>query len=115
MVRHVETLFSLFVFSGNPDMYFYLNQGEAPYIDGVDDAEEFSNTRDALSTLGKRKVDFAFLKRKLAKYFVVAFKGINEKRQLDIFRVVSGILHMGNIMYQEGDNDSCSVPVRAAD
>ena len=37
--------------------------------------------------------------------------GINEKRQLDIFRVLSGILHMGNMLYQEGDNETCTVPV----
>ena len=33
-------------------MYFYLNQGEAPYIDGVDDAEDFATTREAFSLLG---------------------------------------------------------------
>ena len=31
----------------HPDEFLYLNQGDSPEIDGLDDAEEFTATRDA--------------------------------------------------------------------
>ena len=31
----------------HPDEFLYLNQGDSPEIDGLDDAEEFAATRDA--------------------------------------------------------------------
>ena len=40
-------------FPGDADTYYYTNQGAAPVIDGVDDAEELMNTREAFSLLGK--------------------------------------------------------------
>ena len=39
--------------SDHPDVFYYTNQGEAVVIDGVDDAAEMTNTREAFSLLGK--------------------------------------------------------------
>jgi len=38
--------------------------------------------------------------------------GINSVRQMDIFRILSGILHLGNVTLEEGKADSSYVPVR---
>lgn len=71
----------------HPDVFFYTNQGSAPFIDGVDDGEDLVETREAFSLLG-----------------------INDVRQMEIFRILSGILHIGNIMFQEGDHENCIIP-----
>lgn len=57
--------------------FFYLSQGGDPVIANVDDAEEFRATRAALKTIG-----------------------IGEDIQHDVFKVLSGLLHIGNIQIQ---------------
>ena len=38
--------------------------------------------------------------------------GINEVRQKEVFRILSGILHMGNLIFQEEDDrETCFLPV----
>ena len=36
----------------NADTFLYTNQGEAPVIDGVNDAEDLEETREAFTLLG---------------------------------------------------------------
>jgi len=48
----------------------------------------------------------------LLKRFVSSV-GINSVRQMEIFRVLSGILHLGNVTLDEDKKaDTCYVPVR---
>lgn len=55
-------MFGMFLYSSdNPDIFFYTNQGEAPLIDGVDDAEEFMNTREAMSLLGESFIRYIII------------------------------------------------------
>ena len=46
----------------HPDEFLYLNLGDAPEIDGLDDAEEFTATRDAFKVstyyLLSKKINF---------------------------------------------------------
>ncbi|GMM31251.1 myosin 2 [Martiniozyma asiatica (nom. inval.)] len=56
------------------DDFFYVNQGKQPEIAGVDDKQEFEDTCSALSMVG-----------------------ITEEQQHNIFKVLSGLLHLGNI------------------
>lgn len=56
------------------DQFEYLNQGNTPTIDGVDDKAEFLATKASLKTIG-----------------------IEEAEQDDIFRLLAGLLHLGNI------------------
>jgi myosin V len=65
----------------------YLNQGGAPVIDGVDDKAEFDATRKSLSTIG-----------------------VGEDKQAEIFRVLSALLHMGNINITATRTDSALSP-----
>lgn len=37
----------------SPDDFFYTSHGQAPEIDGVDDAEDLISAREALTMLGK--------------------------------------------------------------
>ena len=37
--------------------------------------------------------------------------GVTEPRQFEIFRVLSGILHLGNVMFSEDDKEVCTIPV----
>ena len=37
----------------HPDVFFYTNQGNAPFIIGVDDGENLLETREAFSLLGE--------------------------------------------------------------
>ncbi|KAI6197646.1 hypothetical protein M3Y94_01249500 [Aphelenchoides besseyi] len=54
--------------------FHYTNQGDAFAIPGVDDEEEFRRTISSLSMLG-----------------------VDEDKQRDIFRVLAGVLHLGNV------------------
>ena len=65
------------------DDFEYLNQGNAPIIDGVDDREEFNATRRSLSTIG-----------------------ISSSRQNEIFRLLAALLHVGNVKISATRTDS---------
>ncbi|EXJ86481.1 hypothetical protein A1O3_03432 [Capronia epimyces CBS 606.96] len=52
----------------------FLNQGNEPSIDGVDDAAEFAATRKSLSTIN-----------------------VSDSTQKEIFRILAALLHIGNI------------------
>ncbi|XP_038155169.1 unconventional myosin-Va-like isoform X2 [Cyprinodon tularosa] len=62
------------------------NQGQSPVIDGVDDAREMCSTRRAFSLLG-----------------------IDENDQLDIYQILSAILHLSNVDVKEQSADRCSI------
>ncbi|KAL9587715.1 MAG: hypothetical protein Q9212_000006 [Teloschistes hypoglaucus] len=52
----------------------YLNQGTTPIIDGVDDGADFNATRQSLATIG-----------------------VSQEKQAEIFRLLSALLHLGNV------------------
>ncbi len=56
-----------------------MSQGENPVIDGVDDRAEFLATQDAFRLLG-----------------------FSDKEQKNIFRILAGILQLGNISIDPG-------------
>ncbi|XP_038606472.1 unconventional myosin-Va isoform X3 [Tachyglossus aculeatus] len=72
---------------GNANYFHYTKQGGSPVIDGIDDASEMAQTRKACTLLG-----------------------INEVYQMGIFRILAGILHLGNVGFTSRDSDSCTIP-----
>ncbi|XP_056428304.1 unconventional myosin-Va isoform X2 [Hyla sarda] len=72
---------------GNANSFHYTKQGRSPVIDGVDDAKELRNTRQACSLLG-----------------------IGDQHQMGIFRILASILHFGNVDIKSRDSDSCLIP-----
>lgn len=58
----------------NQDEFYYLNQGNNPRIDGVDDLECFEETISALTMLG-----------------------FTSKQQDDMLRILASVLHLGNV------------------
>lgn len=68
------------------DKFKFLNQGQSPTIDKVSDASEFKDTLQALSTLGFTKPEID-----------------------SIMRILAGILHLGNIVIEETDQETCSI------
>ncbi|XP_064089010.1 unconventional myosin-Va-like isoform X3 [Macrobrachium nipponense] len=71
---------------GHQDNFHYLNQGFSPHIDGVDDGADFHETCQAFNLLG-----------------------IHEKSQDQIYRILAGILHLGNVTVEESGTDSSSI------
>ncbi|RYP19715.1 hypothetical protein DL767_009597 [Monosporascus sp. MG133] len=69
------------------EQFDYLNQGNAPTIDGVDDKAEFVATKKSLSTIG-----------------------VNESQQAGIFKLLAGLLHLGNVKITASRNDSVLAP-----
>lgn len=65
----------------------YLNQGNAPVIDGVDDKAEFEATKKSLSTIG-----------------------VTDEQQMGIFKLLAGLLHLGNVKITASRNDSVLPP-----
>lgn len=63
--------------------YHYTNQGGEPDIVGIDDAQEYQITTDALSLVG-----------------------IDHETQFGIFKVLAGLLHIGNIELKMTRNDA---------
>jgi len=73
-----------------PDAFHYLNQGEAPEIDGVDDLKELHDTVEAFRLLG-----------------------FPDKEQRAVFRILSGVLQLGNVEISpaggKGDSEASAV------
>ncbi|XP_011149340.1 unconventional myosin-Ie [Harpegnathos saltator] len=65
------------------DYYQYLSYGGSHKVDGTNDARDFQETLKALSVMG-----------------------IKDAEMMDIFRVVAGILHVGNVQFAERGNYS---------
>ncbi|KAI0199074.1 P-loop containing nucleoside triphosphate hydrolase protein [Astrocystis sublimbata] len=65
------------------EQFDYLNQGNAPVIDGVDDNAEFLATKQSLKIIG-----------------------VDETQQSGIFSLLAGLLHLGNIKIGASRNDS---------
>ncbi|KAL6450902.1 MYO2 Myosin-2 [Candida maltosa Xu316] len=63
--------------------YKYTNQGGMAKIDGINDAEEFKITRDALSLIG-----------------------IDDSKQSEIYKILAALLHIGNIDIAATKNDA---------
>ncbi|TVU35329.1 hypothetical protein EJB05_17214 [Eragrostis curvula] len=71
---------------GDPSSFHYLNQSACIKVDGINDAEEYLATRNAMETVG-----------------------ITEQEQEAIFRVVAAVLHLGNINFAKGREADSSV------
>lgn len=41
----------------------------------------------------------------------IIFSGISDSYQMGIFRILAGILHLGNVEFAARDSDSCTIPV----
>ncbi|KAF2142904.1 uncharacterized protein K452DRAFT_297422 [Aplosporella prunicola CBS 121167] len=65
----------------------FLNQGNAPVIDGVDDKAEFEATKSSLTRIG-----------------------VNDATQSQIFRLLAALLHIGNIKITATRTDSSLSP-----
>ncbi|XP_074572170.1 myosin-6-like [Curcuma longa] len=72
---------------GNPRTFHYLNQSNCYELDGVNDSEEYLETKKAMDIIG-----------------------INSDEQDAIFRVVAAILHLGNIEFVDGGETDSSQP-----
>ena len=72
------------------DDYIYTNQGNNPTIDNVDDEKEFGKTHEALKLLG-----------------------FSEEDAKNIYKILAGILHLGNVKISpgsgRGDSESSTV------
>ncbi|XP_068190695.1 unconventional myosin-Vb isoform X2 [Antennarius striatus] len=67
--------------------FTFTSMGENIFIEGVNDAEDFKKTREALTLLG-----------------------IKDSSQSNIFRVLASILHLGNVeIRSERDGESCHI------
>lgn len=69
-----------------PEDYFYLHQSGCLTVDGIDDAQEFAEVREALTTVG-----------------------IAPEEQHAMFRVLAGILHLGNVEFEDDSQDQARV------
>jgi myosin V len=69
------------------EQFDYLNQGNSPVIDGVDDKAEFEATKTSLTTIG-----------------------VNESQQAGIFNLLAGLLHLGNVKIGASRSDSVLAP-----
>ncbi|KAK8199579.1 class V myosin-like protein [Phyllosticta capitalensis] len=69
------------------DDFSYMNQGNAPVIDGVDDKAEFEATKSSLTTIG-----------------------VKPEVQSQIFRILAALLHLGDIKITATRTDSSLSP-----
>ncbi|NXQ54833.1 MYO1F protein, partial [Anthoscopus minutus] len=65
----------------SPDYYFYLNQTDTYQVEGTDDHSDFHETMNAMQVIG-----------------------IGGEEQQLVLQIVAGILHLGNISFQEEGN-----------
>jgi myosin protein heavy chain len=79
------------MFLGPPDSYFYLNQSGCYDVQGINDANDFKDTKSAC-----------------------AIMNITDEEQQAIFRVISGILHLGNINFTQSYGDASVIQEKTA-
>lgn len=65
------------MFLGPPDSYYYLNRSGCYDVNGINDANDFKDTKESMNIMN-----------------------ISAEEQNGIFRTISGILHLGNIVFQ---------------
>lgn len=65
------------------DDFKYTNQGGSAIIEGLDDSKEFADTKSALSLIG-----------------------IGSEKQFEIYKILAGLLHLGNIDIVATRNDA---------
>ncbi|KAL6061526.1 Unconventional myosin-Ie [Balamuthia mandrillaris] len=70
----------------SPEHFWYLCQSQCYTVDGIDDAKEFADTRNAMNVMQ-----------------------IPPEVQANIWRLVAGILHLGNVSFREGAKGSAGV------
>lgn len=78
-VKYAVLIFQ-FTFLGHQDEFHYLNQGENPFIDAVDDLSTFEDTMNALTVLG-----------------------FSKSEQFNMFKILAGVLHLGNVRFSDID------------
>ncbi|XP_041853636.1 unconventional myosin-Va-like [Melanotaenia boesemani] len=71
---------------GCADDFHCTNQGQSPVISGVNDAKEMRCTRRAFSLLG-----------------------VGESDQMEIYQILSAILHLSNVEVKDQSADRCSI------
>lgn len=76
------------LYLASADSFSYTNRGAASVINGVSDTATFLETLEALTLLGF---------------------GIDKRR--NFFKLLAGILHLGNVVIHAGDDDSCTIRV----
>lgn len=69
------------------EQFEYLNQGNTPTIDGVDDKAEFEDTKASLKTIG-----------------------VDSAQQDEIFKLLAGLLHLGNVKIGTTRNEAVLAP-----
>jgi len=69
----------------NASDFYYLNRGECVEIENVSDAEQDQVTKEAMTTIG-----------------------INQEEQINVWRLLCAILHLGNIRF-EPLNEGCTI------
>lgn len=74
-----------------PDQFFYLNQSKCYRVDRIDDLSDFNDTVNAMNTMG-----------------------ITLEQQKDIFRLVMGILYLGNVKFKPTGKDEVTVDNKEA-
>ena len=72
---------------GDVDDFIYINQGNNPIIDNVDDEKEFGKTHEALKLFG-----------------------FSDENCKNIFKIMAAILHLGNVkICGRGDSETSTV------
>ncbi|XP_078280012.1 unconventional myosin-Va-like [Rhinoraja longicauda] len=77
---------------GSAEKYFYVNQGGDIRVNGAEDTADFERTRTAFTTLG-----------------------FSEFFQMEMFRIIASILHLGNINFKSNDRDGERTYINAND
>lgn len=67
--------------------FHYVNQSQCYTVDDVDDARDFQDTVSAMNTMG-----------------------ISDREQQSIFEIVAGILHLGNVVFEEDSRSQAYIP-----
>jgi len=69
-----------------PEHFHYLNQSGCYQVDGIDDIQEYKDTRNAMNIIG-----------------------ITNEEQGHVFRLIAGILHIGNITFFEDGKGNAAI------
>ncbi len=92
-----------FISLDSAENFHYTNQGQDVHISGTDDVVELERTRNAFTILGKLKNIHIFPQNNITHFLQNLWftpAGVQPDQQMEIFRILAAILHLGNINIQ---------------
>uniref|UniRef100_A0A8U7P781 Unconventional myosin-VI n=1 Tax=Corvus moneduloides TaxID=1196302 RepID=A0A8U7P781_CORMO len=100
------------LYLSSPDNFRYLNRGCTRFFANKETDKQILQNRKSPEVCFYRQL-LSIIKRFVIFFFKILTIGLDDEEKLDLFRVVAGVLHLGNIDFEEAGSTSGGCTPRA--